>query len=203
MASSFQMPTKEQAKEWATGAFEVTRANFATLKEAGLFKLDHAITFSKELTLPFEKENFSVPAMQATLLAHTDDRIRGFTIMNALAFIREVIGDLIALLLGRSITLFAFEIVYAFLVAYVLYWLVVHAEGNDYKLVAIGLYVIYTIINTIQAVVTLGLIVPPFFYMCKTVASLCCAYYAFKIEKLTAGATLLKESDGIELGVAE
>ena len=54
-------------------------------------------------------------------------------------------------------------------------------------------YVIYSIINTIQAVTTLGLILPPLFFFAKTVSTLCCAYYVFKIEKGTSGATMLKE----------
>jgi len=188
---------------------EGTKANIRTLNEAGLFKAEHAVAFTKELALPFDQQNFSVPAIQSTLLAQLEEKdlTRGFTVMNAVAFFLEVLGDLTALLLGRALPLFIFEIVYAFCVAYVLYWLVVHAEGNDYKLVAIGLYVVYSIINTIQAVVTLPLIVPPFFFLCKTIASLCCAYYAFKIEKRTAGATMLTDVHsaelGSELGVAE
>jgi len=187
----------------ALQAWDTTKANFSTLKDAGLFKLDHVMTFSKEMAMPFDKENFSVPAIQSTLLAKTSDLVKGFTIMNAVAFILEVLGDLTALLLGRALPLFIFNIVNAYLVAYVLYWLVVHADGNDYKLVAIGLYVIYSIINTIQVVTTLGLILPPLFYLLKTVASLSCAMYAFKIEKLTstAGFATLKEEP--ELGVAE
>ena len=94
--------------------------------------------------------------------------------MNAVAFVLEVLGSLAALLLGRSMWLFFFEIIYAYLVAYVLYWLVISAVpatsvGNDYQLVAIGLYVIYSIINTLQAVTTLSLILPALFFFCKTV----------------------------------
>jgi len=195
--------TKQKAQEYATKAWDATKANFATLKEAGLFKGEHVIAFGKELALPFDKENFSVPQIQAILLAKIDDLTKGFTIMNAVTLLLEVVGDLTALLLGRALPLFVFEVVYAFAVAYVLYWLVVYANGNEYKLVAIGLYVIYAMINMMQTVATLALVLPPFFYLCKTVASLCCAYYAFKIEKLTAGATMLKDSDGVELGVAE
>ena len=96
--------------------------------------------------------------------------------MNAVAFFLEIIGSLFALLLGRSLFLFFFEIIYAFLVAYVLYWLVICAvpasgAGNDYQMVAIGLFVIYSIINTIQAVTTLGLILPALFFFCKTVCA--------------------------------
>lgn len=198
-----ELPTKEQVQDTAVAAWETTKANVGALKEAGLFKLEHVTAFTKELILPFEKENMNVPEIQSLILARVPDGklIRGFTIMNAVAFFLEVLGDLMALLLGRALPLFIFEIVYAFLVAYVLYWLVVHAEGNDYKLVAIMLYVVYSIINTIQAVVTMVLIVPPLFFFLKTGASLCCAYYAFKIEKRTSGSTILK--DEVELGVAE
>ena len=82
-------------------------------------------------------------------------------------------------------------------------WLVVKAAGNDFKLVAIGLYVIYSMINIIQAVVTLGLVLPPLFYLCKTVASLSCAYYAFKIEKITSGYAEMKGDDDFREKVAE
>jgi hypothetical protein len=125
--------------------------------------------------------------------------------MNAVAFLLEVLGSLMALLMGRALAMFFFEIIYAYAVAYVLYWLVVLSRGNDYKLVAIGLYVIYSIINTIQFVTTLPLILPPVFFFGKTVASLCCAYYAFVIEKQTSGSTMLKDpvGDDEELGVAE
>lgn len=203
MASSITLPTKEEVQAMAVSMWETTKANFVSLKEAGLFKMEHAVSFTKELALPFDKENFSVPAMQALILAQKEgpELTKGFTIMNAVTFYLEVLGSLLALLLGRALPLFIFEIVYAFVVAYVLYWLVVQAVGNDYKLVAIMLYVVYSIINTIQAVTTLVLIVPPLFFFCKTIASLCCAYYAFKIEKLTAGASVLK--DEVELGVAE
>lgn len=78
---------------------------------------------------------------------------------------------------------FFFEIIYAYLIAYLLYWLVVYAEGNDYKLYAIGLYVIYSMINIVQVQATLALILPPLFFFAKTVASLSCAHYAFLIEK--------------------
>lgn len=198
------MPTKEELQATASQVWETTKANFISLKDAGLFKAEHMIAFTKELILPFESKNFSVPEMQALALARVEGTpalVRGFTIMNAVAFFLEVLGNLMALLLGRALPLFIFEILYAFVVAYVLYWLVVYAVGNDYKLVAIMLYVVYSIINTIQAVTTLVLIVPPLFFFCKTIASLCCAYYAFKIEKLTAGSVILK--DEVELGVAE
>ena len=64
--------------------------------------------------------------------------------MNGVAFFLELLGSLAALLLGRSLPLFFFELIYAYLVAYVLYWLVVlavpaNSVGNDYQLVAIGL----------------------------------------------------------------
>lgn len=197
---------KEQAVEMARQSWDTTKENVAMLKDAGLFKLEYVMAFSKEMALPFDKENFSVSAIQSLLLAKMGDAQleKGFTIMNAVAFILEVCGDLFALLFDRSLVLVCFEIVYAYLVAYVLYWLVVCAPpGPDYKLVALGLFVIYAIINTIQVVTTLGLIVPPIFYFAKTIASLCCAFYAFKIEKLTTGAEILKDDDGGELGVAE
>ena len=85
---------------------------------------------------------------------------KGFICMNAVYFFLEIIGSLFALLLGRSLFLFFFEIIY-FPVACALwhhlrctrFW-----PGNDYQMVAIDLFVIYSIINTIQAVTTLGLI---------------------------------------------
>lgn len=202
MAAPIAMPTKEQVQEFAMQSGEVVKANFSTLQEAGLFKSENAITFAKELGTPFDKANFDVAAVQSILLAKTNELFKGFTIMNAVAFLLEVLGALCAWMLGGSVVLFCFEIVWAFSVAYVLYWLVVCADGNDYKLVAIGLYVIYSIINTVQALSAFSLILPGIFFMAKTVALLCCAVYAFKIEKLTAGATMLKD-DGIELGVAE
>lgn len=203
MASSVKLPTQAEIKEAGTAAWEILKDTFATLRAAGLFKLDHAKSFAVELALPFDSQNFSVSALQGLLLANTADvaeLIRRFTIMNGVAFYLEVLGDITALLLNRPLPLFIFQIVYAIFVAYVLYWLVVKANANAYVLVAIGLYVVYSIINTIQAVVTLGLIVPAFFYMCKTVASLCCAYYAFKLEKLGKFERLHDEED---YGVAE
>ena len=195
------MPTKEQAMEYALATWEVVKANVLALSDAGLFKLDYVMAFSKDLILPFEKENMSVPKVQSLLLAKVDDLKKGFIVMNAVTFFLEVLGNLMAFLLGRGMFLFGFDLLYAFAVAYVLYWLVICASGNDYQLVAIGLYVIYSMINIIQAVVTLPLIIPPLFFFAKTIASLCCAYYAFKIEKMT-GFTALKE-EGVELGVAE
>jgi len=160
------------------------------------------VSFAKDLLLPFDAANFSVAQVQALLLARLgdEDLKRGFKVMNAVVFFLELLGNLTAFLLGRGLTFLIIEFVYALLVAYGLYWLVVCVEGQDYKLVAIGLFVIYSMINTIQAVVTLALIIPAFFFFCKTVGSLSCAYYAFKIEKLKYG---ILQDDGVELGVAE
>lgn len=202
MAAPIALPTKEQVQEFALNTVEDTKKNLVVLQEAGLFKGENALTFAKELATPFDKANFDVAVVQSILLAKTNELFKGFTIMNAVAFLLEVCGALTALLLGGSWVLFSFELVWAFSIAYVLYWLVVCADGNDYKLVAIGLYVIYSIINTVQALSAFALVIPGIFFMCKTVALLCCAVYAFKIEKLTAGATMLKD-DGVELGVAE
>merc|ERR1740138_1300658 len=195
------MPTKEQLQEYAIGSWEVVKANAMTLNSAGLFKLDHVIAFSKDLATPIDQKYLAISMIQATLLARIHDLKDGFTVMNATVFFLEVMGSLAAWLLGRSLILFIFEILLALCVAYVLYWLVIHAEGNDYKLVAIGLYVIYSIINMVQAVTTLVLIVPPIFFFLKTIASLSCAFYAFKIEKMISGSTIL--DGGTELGVAE
>jgi hypothetical protein len=115
--------------------------------------------------------------------------------MNALAFWFEVLGSAFGLLLGRPVALFLFEVLYAYSVAYVLYWLVVHADGKDYKLVAICLYVLYSLINIVQAVGTLVLVLPAVFYFLKTCASLSCAYYAFKIRDNTMGSTQLQDPE--------
>lgn len=45
------------------------------------------------------------------------------------------------------------------------------------------LYVLYSLINTVAAFSSLVLIIPPVFYFLKTIASLCCAFYAFKIRE--------------------
>ena len=94
--------TQEQVKTFALQTWEGTKANVAVLSDAGLFKMDHAVAFAKELALPFAKENLSVPAIQSLLLARTDDLTKGFTIMNAVTFYLEVLGSLLALLLGHS-----------------------------------------------------------------------------------------------------
>lgn len=188
---------------------DVMAANYATLEKAGLFKFDNFKAFTMELSFPFVMfmENRSLAYVQSIVLAQTTDLNKGFICMNAVAFFLEVLGSLAALLLGRSLFLFFFEIIYAYLVAYVLYWLVISAVpastvGNDYQMVAIGLFVIYSIINTIQAVTTLGLILPALFFFCKTISTLACAYYVFKIEKGTSGASQLRdphEEEAIEL----
>ena len=134
----------------------------------------------------------------------------GYIAMNAVCFLLEVLGSLTALLLGNSVWLFGISVVYAFLVAYVLYWLVVLAEGGEYQIVAIMLYVVYAIANTIQLMNSLSLVLPPLFFLAKLLASLCAAYYAFKIEKegISANGTYAslkekKEEEDGELGVAE
>ena len=57
------------------------------------------------------------------------------------------------------------------------------------------------------AITTLALVIPPLFFFCKVIATLCCAYYAFKIEKQGTGGggfkALAEKDDGVELGVAE
>lgn len=110
----------------------------------------------------------------------------GFIFMNALAFWFEVAGSTLGFVLGRPLPLFVFEVLYAFAVGYVLYWLVIHAEGRDYKFAAICLYVIYSLINIVQAVGALVLILPAVFFFLKTLASLSCALYAFKLRELGA-----------------
>ena len=189
----------------AYGLWENLKASLAKLGDAGLFKLDNLLTFSKDLAAPINAEYVTPEGFQTILLARTPDLTHGFICMNAVAFFLEVLGDLFALLLGSGLFSFTFALVWAYVVAYVLYWLVVLAEGNDYQIVAIGLFAIYSIINTVQAVTSLALIIPPIFYLLKTVATLTCAYYAFKIEKNTSGATRLPDTkdDGAELGVAE
>ena len=118
--------------------------------------------------------------------------------MNALAFWAEVLGSLLGLLFGRPIPLFVFEILYAYSVGYVLYWLVTEANGRGYKLCAIGLYVVYSLINIVQAVSSMVLILPPVFYFFKTLFSLSCAFYAFKIWRETP-ADAIQLTDDIEL----
>jgi len=201
-AAKIKVPTKEEAQEAAIKAWEGTKQGVQTLKDAGLFEMDFIMQFGKDLMLPFEPANFSVAAVQGLVLARLPDEglKRGFTVMNAVVFLLELLGNLTAWLLGRGLFFVIIEFVYALLVAYGMYWLVVCVEGQDYKLVAIGLYVIYSMINTIQAVMTLALVLPPLFFFAKTIGSLSCAYYAFKIEKLKYG---ILQDDGVELGVAE
>ena len=175
--------------------YNIAKYNVKTLNDAGLFKIEHFKMFSIELIKPLNKELLNVPAMQQIFLAQTPELTSGFVFMNALAFWFEVLGSLFGLIFGRPIPLFIFEILYAYAVGYTLYWLVVHALGKDYKRVAIGLYVIYSLINIVQAVGALVLVLPPLFYFLKTCASLSCAYYAFKIRKMAAGATLLTDED--------
>jgi hypothetical protein len=128
----------------------------------------------------------------------------GFVFMNALAFWFEVLGSLLGLLFGRPIPLFVFEILYAYAVGYVLYWLVTEAVGRDYKLYAAMLYTIYSLINVVQAVSAMALILPPVFYFLKTLASLSCGYYAFKIrEETPPDAIQLKDEVDLEGRVAE
>ena len=191
------MPSGEQLKEAGAKAWEVTKVNFNTLKDAGLFKFEHVKVFAIELVKPLSKVP-NVKDLQEVTLAQQSDLTAGFVYMNALALWFEVIGSLFGLLLGNALPLFIFEILYAFAVGYVLYWLVVHAEGRDYKLVAIGLYVLYSLINIVAAVGAIILIVPAVFYFLKTIASLSCAFYAFKIRELSAGA--IKLPDEVELG---
>lgn len=208
--SALSMPSQEQVMDFLHKCKDAAYANYVTLEKAGLFKFENIKVYSAELATPFTLfwENQSVAYVQSILLAQTMDLNKGFICMNAVAFFLEVLGSLAALLLGRSLPLFFFEIIYAYLVAYILYWLVVLAVpassvGNDYQLVAIGLYVVYSIINTIQGVTTLGLILPPLFFFSKTIATLSCAYYVFKIEKGSSGATMLKETPGQDLELSE
>jgi len=196
----------EQVTDAGMKAWEVIKTNFLKLKDAGLFNGEHIVAFAKDLMAPINNELITPAGFQSILLAQTPDLKRGFICMNALALYLEVVGSLAALLLGRSLPVFFFALVYAVTVAYVLYWLVVCAESNEYKLVAIGLFVIYSLINLVQAMSALVLIVPAIFFFCKMIASLCCAYYAFEIERNpTAGANhiRLKEEDVEDLGVAE
>ena len=70
-----RMPSKEQVMDVAKGGWEVTKANFLTLKDAGLFKGEHLLSFTKELVMPLAKENMDVASMQAIILARTSDLV--------------------------------------------------------------------------------------------------------------------------------
>jgi small-conductance mechanosensitive channel len=202
------MPSKEQLADAGFKALDWTKTQFTTLKDAGLFKGEHMLSFAKDLAAPLDPSMLTPAGFQATALAAGSDvqtLSRGYIAMNAIVLFLEIIGNLISLLLGVALPIFFLELFYALTVAYLMYWLVVCSEGPDYKLIAIGLYVIYTMINLLQAMGSLVLVVPALFFFCKVVASLICALYAFKIEKL-GGSTpygALKEEDGVELGVAE
>ena len=105
-----------------------------------------------------------------------------------------------ALLLGNALPLFIFEILYAYAVGYVLFWLVMYADGKDYKLVAICLYVVYSLINIVAAMSSLVLVIPAVFFFLKTIASLSCAFYSFKIREGTgpAGSVPLHDEEVAE-----
>jgi len=185
----FATPSKEQVVDASLQAYNITKANLQTLDEAGLFRPDHLKVFAAELIRPLSKELFNVATMQRMVRAageSMEDLKLGFIFMNALAFWFEVAGSTLGFVLGRPLPLFVFEVLYAFAVGYVLYWLVIHAEGRDYKFAAICLYVIYSLINIVQAVGALVLILPAVFFFLKTLASLSCALYAFKLRELGA-----------------
>lgn len=188
----------ERLTDGAKRVYAILQANVAMLDDAGLFQFDYLKMFTRELLQPISSELFNVVAMQQLVLAQATDLTAGFVFMNALAFWFEVLGSTFGLLLGNALPLFVFEILYAYAVGYVLYWLVVHAAGKDYKLVAICLYVIYSLINIVAAVGSLILVVPALFFFLKTIASLSCAFYTFRIRELTSGAVPLQ--DEIELG---
>jgi len=173
----------DAVKDAARRTYTIVKANIQLLDDAGLFRFAHLSAFTTELGKPITTDLFDVAAMQERVLAQPTDLTEGFIFMNALAFWFEVLGSLCEWVLGTSQWLVLFQILYAFAVGYVLYWLVVHAEGKDYKLVAIGLYVLYSIINAISAVRQAWLVVPAIFLSLKTIASLSCAYYAFRIRE--------------------
>jgi len=203
--SGITTPSKEQIADAGRKAYNIAKANIEMLNEAGLFRWEHLKVFSVELIRPLSKELLNVPTMQATILAQGPDLTVGFIFMNALVFWFELLGSTFSFVLGRALMFFILEALYAYAVGYVLYWLVVHAVGKDYKLAAIGLYVLYSLVNIVQAVSSLVLILPPVFFFLKTCASLSCAYYAFKLREQTSGATQLADDadDEVELGVAE
>ena len=183
----------DAVKDAARRTYTIVKANIQLLDDAGLFRFAHLSTFTTELGKPITTDLFNVAAMQERVLAQPTDLTEGFIFMNALAFWFEVLGSLCNWVLGTSEWLVLFHILFAFAVGYVLYWLVVHAEGKDYKLVAIGLYVLYSIMNAISAVRQAWLVVPAIFLSLKTIASLSCAYYAFSIRERGMGAEQLPE----------
>ena len=56
-------------------AWESTKANVISLKEAGLFKGEHVLGFSKDLAAPFDKENLTPTGFQHLLLAKVQDLV--------------------------------------------------------------------------------------------------------------------------------
>jgi hypothetical protein len=66
-------PSQEQLEDAGLRAWEVTKANFAALGEAGLFNFEHVLQFSKDLATPFNPEYVTPEGFQSIILARTTD----------------------------------------------------------------------------------------------------------------------------------
>ena len=67
------MPSQEQLEDTFHKASDVVKANVATLNDAGLFRLDNVIRFSKDLAAPIKQEYFTAEGFQTILLARVNN----------------------------------------------------------------------------------------------------------------------------------
>lgn len=109
--------------------------------------------------------------------------------MNSLIFWSGILGSALAF----EFTIWALFILVlrcliAFAIGHALFWFVIYHCGSDKErlFVALRLYVLYALLNTVQCVGAIGLwIFPSFVFMLMTMSTLSCAYYLFRLRELT------------------
>lgn len=82
------LPTRQQMEDFAFATWESTKAGTGALAEAGMFKLDNVVAFTKDLGRPVNKKYITAEGFQEIVLAKMPElhvRARAFTAAAAAA----------------------------------------------------------------------------------------------------------------------
>jgi hypothetical protein len=200
MSGGTELITKEQmeqykakAKELGDKGLETSRKGMEIAKKewdeaaaAGLVEVDNFKSFNMVLKEPIVdamaiKETSVQSKLTAMLMAKPDDTEWAFSFMNTTALVMEVAGSLLSFLFHKNFIYCLIAILASYLVAYVMNWAVVQSKSAKYMLFAIVFEVFYCVLNIFSFFSTLILIIPPVFYLVKSLTNLYCAYFASQL----------------------
>jgi len=189
----FKLPQNmDEAKALARKSGAFIQEQFVAAKEAGLFSYFKEFFTDIAMPLPLEKLKDKT-TMQQLVLVQYPDHEQGFIVGVAGTVWLESLGALFNFLFGASPAYVIFEIVYALLVAYVLYFMVTKSPVAKHAEYALYLFVFYTVLNAWETFTSLIFILPALFIGCKTICSAICSAYTYNIMKKKKGAVPLED----------